>query len=348
MTVPLAAYGDGGQASAHLLRTTTELWACFSGMKKGATTPGASVSLRVDADNSRDALAQASDFGFFAGEDGDVSTTAGDGAGSFEAPGPGGLQASVSSGAATWNAELRIEAAVVGGMDHLIGLKLGHESVGSQGDDYNWPYRAANTAPNTWAVTALGDLPTLISLDPYTSSVAGPPFTLTVEGSALLSGTVVLWNGVALPTTFVDDEQLTAQIGAAQLDVAGAVTVTTLSPAPANFASNGLVFEVFAPLPQIAGIVPGSLRAGTPTTVLTIDGANFAAGAQVLWNGSPLPTTFVSGSRLTAQVDAVLLADGEEVGVAVRNQTPEERISQQVPFTVTTLNRAIFLPAVRR
>ena len=56
--VPLAPYADGGQATVHLLRTDTHLWACFSGMNKGASTPGAFAGLRVDVDNSRDALAQ--------------------------------------------------------------------------------------------------------------------------------------------------------------------------------------------------------------------------------------------------------------------------------------------------
>ena len=249
-----------------------------------------------------------------------MSTTAGDGVGSFTAPGPGGLQAQVSSGAATWSAELRIDGAVLGGLDHLIGLKLGHYWVEFQGDDYGWPFKATYNEPNTWAVAALGDLPTLTWLDPYTSVIAGPPFTLTVEGTSLLSGTVVLWNGVALPTSFVDTEHLIAEVGAAQVSSAAAVTVKARSPAPANFESNGLAFEVLALAPKITSVAPGSIAAGNPTTVVTINGANFVAGAQALWNGQPLPTTFVNGGRVTAQVDMVLLANGQVVGVAVRNQ----------------------------
>jgi hypothetical protein len=348
VNVPLAPDGDGDQATVKLLRTDTDLWACFSGMKKGASTPGAFAGLRVDVNNSRDASAQASDFGFFAGEDGDVFTTAGDGAGGFAGAGPGGLQAQVSSGASSWSAELRIAGTVLGGLDHLIGLKLGHDWVNFQGDDYGWPFKATFNEPNTWAVATLGDLPALTSLDPYTAIVAGPPFTLTVAGTSLLSGTVVLWNGTPLPTMHADDEHLVAQVGAAQLSNAAAVTIKARSSAAAGFESNGLPFEVLAPAPQIASVAPGAIPAGNPTATITVDGANFVAGAQVLWNGQPLPTTFVNGGRLTAQVDAALLANGQVVGIAVRIQTPEEHTSQQVPFTIATRAGSVYLPAVLR
>ena len=73
----------------------------------------------MDVDNSRSAQAQTSDYGFFIGEDGSVFTYAGNGAGGFTDPGPGGLQAQVNTGANTWSGELRIDKAVLGGWDHL-------------------------------------------------------------------------------------------------------------------------------------------------------------------------------------------------------------------------------------
>ena len=76
------------------------------------------------------------------------------------------------------------------------------------------------------------------------------------------------------------------------------------------------------------------MTAGSPTLTLTINGANFAADAQVLWNGAPLATHFVSSTQLTVQVDAALLANGQTVGIAVRNQQPDQRISSAVPFEV--------------
>ncbi|MCC7353194.1 MAG: hypothetical protein IT330_05495 [Anaerolineae bacterium] len=345
--VRLAPYGNGGQASARLLRTGSDLWACFSGLKKGAVAPGAFAGLRVDTNNSRDALAQTDDYGFFAGENGDVTTTAGNGAGGFAGTGPGGVQAQVSSGATTWNAELQIDGSVLGGLDHLIGLKLGHDWVGFSGDDYAWPYLAIYNQPDTWAVTTLGTLPSLTSLDPFTAIFNGSAFTMTVEGTGLVSGTVVLWNSTPLPTTFVDTEHLIAEVGAAQLSSAAAVTVTARSPAPANFVSNGLPFEVYALPPTISSVSPDSIQAGSPMITLTVNGANFAQDAQVLWNGEALTTTWVSSNRLTARVAAARLADGQTVGITVRNRTPEEQISPQVTFEVLP-PKMVYLPYALR
>ena len=107
------------------MRSADYLYACFSGLPKGAIDPGAFVGLRVDVNHSRDGQAQSDDYGFFVGEDGDVQTVAGDGAGGFSAAGPGGLIGQVSAGATVWNAELRIDKATLGGWDHHNNLREG-------------------------------------------------------------------------------------------------------------------------------------------------------------------------------------------------------------------------------
>lgn len=335
-------------ATVRLLRTDTHLWACFSGLKKGAINPGARVGLRVDVNNSRNPLAQGDDYGFFAGENGDVLTVAGNGMGGFSAPGPGGLAAQVSSGDNSWNAELRIEAGVLGGFDHAIGLRASHESVTSAGDDYGWPYAALTNAPNTWALTLLGTLPSIHSLDPYTATVGSAAFDLAITGRNFVSGTVALWNGTALPTTVVDSEHLSATVSAARLSAAALAMITAQSPAPASFGSSGLFFVVVALPPTIQSVTPAQTAAGSPTTTITVNGLHFAANAQVLWNGHPLPTTFVNSSQLTAQIDASLLANGQTAGIVVRNSAPQEQISSVFSFEVEPLDQVIYLPAVVR
>ncbi|MFN0083907.1 MAG: DUF1800 family protein [Blastocatellia bacterium] len=52
-------------------------------------------------------------------------------------------------------------------------------------------------------------------------------------------------------------------------------------------------------VPWVSSVTPNSLSLGAPAT-LTITGSRFVAGAQVFWDGSPLPTTFVSTTTLTA------------------------------------------------
>lgn len=346
-TVSLQAYAEGPQASLKLARTEGFLWACFPGMEKGA--PGAYAGLRIDVDHSRSAQAQASDYGFFIGEDGSVFTYAGNGAGGFTNPGPGGLQAQVQAGATTWSGELRIDKAVLGDWDHLVGLMAGHYAVGAEGDDYAWPYAAIMNRPRTWATTTLGEQPVITAIVPYTATAGDPGLSLNIEGSGFASGAVALWNGSELPTTVVDGEQITAEVDAPRLAEAGAALVSVRAAAPGNVESNAVPFEVEALPPVLSGLSPASVQAGSPALMLTVHGSGFTADSQVLWNGAPLATQFLGPGELKAQLAASLLAVGQIAGVAVRNPTPQERISDALSFEVTPANQPrLFMPRLQR
>ncbi len=347
VALPLAPYSQDKQARVVLLRTDSQLWACFSGLQKASGGPGSFVGLRVDVNNSKDALAQADDYGFFVGENGDVISVAGDGGGGFAGTGPGGLQAQVSSSGSNWNAELRIDAAVVGGLDHLLRLALGHYSLAAQDDEYTWPFASVANQPSSWGLTGLGAVPVLDALEMYTATVNSPAFALRIEGRNFVSGTVALWNGSALVTDVGDSEHMTATVGAGRTANAGSVTITTRLPAPSAFTSNPLSFAVLALPPNISTITPPNTPAGNHSLILTITGGNFSTDAQVLWDGVALPTTFVDAGKLTAQVAASLLLEGKTVGLAVRNQTPQEGVSHSEEFVVTP-QFVIFLPTTKR
>jgi hypothetical protein len=352
----LKPYGDGAQASVQVLRSDDHLWVCFSGLQKGALDPGAYVGVRADSDYSRDPQAQPTDTGFFVGENGGAFTRAGDGAGDFGAPSLEGVQAVVSAITDTWTAELRMDKAAFNGWEHRVGLSFGHHSVAQEDDDYPWPYSAQWANPATWATTALGSQPVITALDPFSATVLGPSFTLTVTGSGFVSGTQALWNGSELPTTFVDDEHLTVQVATAQLDSAALVQVKTRGPAPAAFESNELPFVVAALQPEVTSLSPQSVLAESSALTLTVAGSHFAADAQVLWNGTPLPTQFISSTQVKAQVEAALLVNGQTVGVAVRNPTPDATISPVVPFEVQPntdpdvppVNPRLYLPMIEK
>jgi hypothetical protein len=346
-SVPLKAYADGTQARVQFVRSADALWACFVGLQPGAADPGAYVGLRIDADNSRDALAQSSDAGFFVGEDGSVISVAGDGAGGFAAAGPEGVEGQVAASSQTWSAELRIAQAALGGWDKQVSLSAGHYANAAAGDDYVWPYSAVANQPASWAVTTLGSQAVITGLEPASMISASQPFTLTVVGDGFVDGSAVLWNGAPLPTTFVSENELTAQVGAEQLASAGNVTVTTRSPAPGNLVSNGLAFVVTAAPPALTSLTPNRALAGSGSLNLTVEGSNFTAGSQILWNGTPLSTQFVSSTRLTAQIDGSLLAEGQTAGITVRNPLPTEELSSALSFTVDPAYRR-YLPMMRR
>ncbi|HME09209.1 MAG TPA: SBBP repeat-containing protein, partial [Bryobacteraceae bacterium] len=60
--------------------------------------------------------------------------------------------------------------------------------------------------------------------------------------------------------------------------------------------------------PNLLSLSPSSAPVGAASMNLVVNGSGFASGNVVLWNGSPLPTTFVSGTTLKAAVGSALFA----------------------------------------
>jgi uncharacterized protein (DUF1800 family) len=73
------------------------------------------------------------------------------------------------------------------------------------------------------------------------------------------------------------------------------------------------------PIPVISGISPVSIPVGAFS--LSVSGTNFVSGAQVLFGGAALPTTFVSSTQLTATGTATTGQIGN-VSVTVDNPNP--------------------------
>jgi hypothetical protein len=80
-------------------------------------------------------------------------------------------------------------------------------------------------------------------LVPMTLPPGGSSFTLTVNGTGFVSGSVVNWNGAPLATTFVSGSQLTAAVPAADIASAETAWVTVVSPTPGGGKSNVQYFD---------------------------------------------------------------------------------------------------------
>ena len=109
------------------------------------------------------------------------------------------------------------------------------------------PGTAASNAL-TINVTA-NPVPSLSFLSPAAAGLGGPEFTLTVSGTNFAPSSVVQWNGVAQPTTFVASGQLKATISAQDIQALANNTVTVFTPAPGGGTSGGLPFTTFVALP---------------------------------------------------------------------------------------------------
>jgi len=219
-------------------------------------------------------------------------------------------------------------------------------SIGTAGTAFVSVLNPGNVVSNNVIFTVTPVAPPSISsvggLAPNTATVGGPAFQLIVTGSGFNATSTVQWdNGGGpqpLPTTFVNATQLTATVSAARISSVGSALVNvTTTGAPA---SNVILFTIAAgPAPSISasGLSPATAVAGGPSFSLVVNGSNFAATAQVLWNpgSSPqaLPTVFLSSSQLAAQVPGSDIAVAGTAFVSVSN--PGNVTSNGVIFPIS-------------
>ena len=85
-------------------------------------------------------------------------------------------------------------------------------------------------------------------LVPTAVSPGGPAFTLVVNGTGFVAGSVIKWNGAALSTSFVNASQLRATVPAANIASAGTAFLTVHNPAPGGGTSNVAFFSVSSPI----------------------------------------------------------------------------------------------------
>jgi Bacterial Ig-like domain (group 3)/FG-GAP-like repeat len=105
------------------------------------------------------------------------------------------------------------------------------------------------------------------------------------------------------------------------------IYATTFTPGP----------QVATPVPTInQPLVPDHAVPGSGPFSLQVNGAEFAAGATVLWNGSPRPTTFNSQSQLQADISAADVAHAGTTIVTVKNPLSGVPASNPGYFVIST------------
>lgn len=120
-----------------------------------------------------------------------------------------------------------------------------------------------------------------------------------------------------------------------------------------------ITYTVTEPQPQISTLSPASVTAGSPAFTLTVNGSTFQTSSQVLWNGSPRATTYVSSGQLTAQITVADVAAAGTVSVQVAtggvqstpvaftvNPLPPLQFSQVSPTQVTAGAGAFYVTAL--
>ena len=140
-------------------------------------------------------------------------------------------------------------------------------------------------------------LPSVQQLAPAGLVAGSAAATTGVTGSGFSSVTVFQVNGSARTAVVVSPTQATLQLTAADLAVAGSLSVTAINPAPGGGTSAAASFAVNNPVPAILSISPASVYQGaiTPATV-TIQGSNFLPGTTVMVGTAKVGTSLVGTS----------------------------------------------------
>jgi trimeric autotransporter adhesin len=196
------------------------------------------------------------------------------------------------------------------------------------------------STPANLVVASPSATPVISSLSPNPIFAGSTATTLSVLGTGLTNDSTVQWNGTALTTVlsncyinYIYGPCLQATIPASLLVSAGTANVTVSSPTATPSVSNTVVLTITnPPVPSLSSL---SVTYGTYRSAISIGivGAGFTSASTVLFNGSPVPTTFVSSNALTANVPASSLAAPGVFPVTINTSAPGGGTSSALYFT---------------
>jgi uncharacterized repeat protein (TIGR01451 family) len=158
---------------------------------------------------------------------------------------------------------------------------------------------------------------------------------LFLNGSGFEDGVTVSWNGTNLGPMGCDFGLLCINVPASLMLTPGTAVITAANPGGAP--STPLLLNI-PPLRTLTSLTPASVPAGSPDTVLTVNGTGFTPDDQIaVWPGGfGFFTTFVSSTQLQTTVPSSLLTSDSTLQVWVNTSvlSGSFRSSNQLPFTV--------------
>jgi hypothetical protein len=187
-------------------------------------------------------------------------------------------------------------------------------------------------APSTPPATATA--PAITSVTPATVPAGSAAFTLQVNGSAFVSGSVAYWNKSQLTTTFVSSQQLQAAVPAALAAMGGNNAIMVANPDGQSTGKPGPQVAIQNPVPAIANLSPSSAVAGSASLEVAVTGTGFLQGSVAAFSGAPRVTTVQSATQLTVTLAAADLAAAAQANITVTNPAPGGGVSPAVAFTV--------------
>jgi uncharacterized repeat protein (TIGR01451 family) len=180
---------------------------------------------------------------------------------------------------------------------------------------------AGNSGSGSGSTTPPVTAATITSIAPAATPVGAAATTLTVNGTNFISTSVVQVAGVSEATTYVSATQLQASIPASLLASAALLPVAVLNGSTTSIATP-INLEVDNPAPVISSFNPAAFASGSAAAPVTIAGSGFVPTSSVQINGSARPTTYVSGTQITATLTVADLATATSLSMKVVNPAP--------------------------
>ena len=188
------------------------------------------------------------------------------------------------------------------------------------------------TAAGTYSVTISATNANGTGTATLTLTINAPPPVITSPGTA--TGTVGVafsyqitatnnptsFNATGLPGGLTVNT--TTGLISGTPTTAGTYPVTITATNSRGTGTSTLVITINNPVPTVTSISPTCATAGGPQFTLTVNGTKFVSASTVNWNGTPLATTFVSSTQLTATVPAALIATAGTASITVVNPSP--------------------------
>src|SRR5271169_126303 len=185
--------------------------------------------------------------------------------------------------------------------------------------------------------------PIITGLFPSSITAGSESFTLFIAGQGFIDSknatSTAYWNGSPRSANVnLNTNQIAITVLASDIASPGTALITVSNPLPGGGVSiNAAPFQIFPSqtnTPLISSLNPANASPKGAAFTLTVNGSNFLAGSAdllcsatppqppytgsvVTWNGSPLCTSFVSSTQLTAQVpsDDIVIAGCFNIGV---------------------------------